>query len=206
MGKECDYSDIESVRVLAHSCFNIDYLAFMTDNTLYIGKGLGVIRKAELLYSDDFTVKSRTLGCRISVLQDQYFNQKLSDVELLKSIDEIEDLLDIIPFESGETADDALNMTWGLLLALKINGIKNNPAEMGKLIEKAEDILSTHPYFDSIAGAKIMAIHALHKHALHDKVSHVEVEESFKYVELNYNSNSLREIFLRCRRLRGCRP
>lgn len=195
MGEECEYSDIESVRVLAHSCFNIDTLAFMTDNTLYIGKGLELIRKAELLYSDDFTVKARSLGCRISVLQHQYFNQKLPDVELLKSIDEIEALLDIIPFASEETTDDALNMTWGLLLALKINGIKNNPAEMGKLIEKAKNILSTHPYFDSIACAKIMAIHALHKHALHDKVSHVEVEDSFKYVELNYNSNSLREIF-----------
>ena len=40
-----------------------------------------------------------------------------------------------------------------------------------------------------------MAVHVLHKHALHDKVSHEEVEDSFKYVELNYNSNSIREIF-----------
>lgn len=197
MGEECEYSNIESVRVLAHSCFNIDNLAFMTDNTLYIGKGLELIRKAELLYPDDFAVKARTLGCRISVLQDQYFNQKLPDAELLKSIDEMEDLLDSIPFGSGETADEALNMTWGLLIGLKINGIKNNPAEMGKIIEKAENILSTHPHFDCIANAKVMAVHALHKQALHDKVSHAEVEESFKYIELNYNSNSLRETFFK---------
>ena len=197
MEEECGYSDIESVRVLAHSCFNIDNLAFMTDNTLYIGKGLDLIRKAELLYPDDFAVKARTLGCRISVLQDQYFNQNLPDAELLKTIDEIEDLLDIIPFGSGETVDEALNMTWGLLIGLKINGIKNNPAEMGKVIEKAENILCTHPHFDCIANAKVMAVHALHKHVLHDKVSHAEVEESFKYVELNYNSNSLRETFFK---------
>lgn len=50
MEKECEYSDIESVRVLAHSCFNIDNLAFMTGNTLYIGKGFAIIRKVELLY------------------------------------------------------------------------------------------------------------------------------------------------------------
>ena len=147
------------------------------------------------IYPDDFAVKARTLGCRISLLHHQYFNQNLPDAELLKSIDEIEALLDDIPLGNEETADDALNMTWGLLIGLKINGIRNNPAEMGKLIEKAENILSTHPYFDSIAATKIMAVHALHKHALHDKVSHAEVEDSFKYVELNYNSNSLRETF-----------
>ena len=56
----------------------------------------------------------------------------LPDAELLKSIDEIEDLLDIIPFGSAETSDEALNMTWGLLIGLKINVIKDNPAEMGK--------------------------------------------------------------------------
>ena len=195
MGEECEYSDIESVHVLALSCFNIDYLAFMTGNTLYIGKGLQLIRKAELLYPGDFAVKARVLGCRISVLQDQYFNKNLSDAELLTSIDEIEALLDSIPFGNGEASDEALNIAWGLLIALKINCINNIPAEMRKLIKKAESILSTHPHFGSIASAKVMAVHALHKHALHDKVSHSEVEESFKYVELNYNSNSLRESF-----------
>ena len=195
MEEECEYSDIESVHVLAHSCFNIDNLAFNTSNTLYMGKGLQLIRKAEVLYPNDFTVKARVLGCRISVLQNQYFNHKLPNAELLKSIEEIEDLLDIIPFGSGETADEALNTTWGMMAVLKINGIKSNPVEIRKLIDKAESILSIHPQLDSIAVAKVMATHSLHKHALHDKVSHAEVEDAFKYVELNYNSNSLRKAF-----------
>lgn len=195
MWEECRCSDIEAVHVFAHACFNIDYLAFMTNHTLYIGKGLELIRKVELLYPDDFAVKARVLGCKISILHNDYFNQNLPAPELLQCLGELEDLLDSIPFGKGETSDEALNMTWGLLIGLKINGIKNNSEELRKLIKKAESILSAYPHFDSIATAKIMAVHTLHKQALHDKVSHAEVEDSFRYVELNYDSNSLRETF-----------
>lgn len=195
MEKECPYSDIESVRMFAHSCFNLDNLAFMFGETRYIGKGLELIRKAELLYPDDFTVKARALGCRASVLQEKYFNRNLLEEKLLQEIADIEESLDRIPFGSEETTDDALNMTWGTLLPLKINGIKTDPARLRQLMEKAESMLQEAPQMDLIAAANVMAVHALHRDALHDKVSHAEVEAAFRYVELNYNSNSLRSVF-----------
>lgn len=180
MEKECLYQDVESVHILAHSCFNIDYLAFMTENSQYIGKGAAIIRKLELFYLDDSLLKIRRVGCRISKLQDGYFHGHQSDNDLLECIKEAENVLNSMEF-GQETLDEALNMTWGILLTLKINAVKNNESELRRLINKADEILADNPQFDDVAASRVNALHALHRDILHDRVSHAEV--AFKYVE-----------------------
>jgi hypothetical protein len=169
----------------------------MTDKSSYIGKGLAIVQKAELLYLDDPVIKARTLGCKIVLLQQKHFSRSCSDKELMNEIDNIEKSLECIPLESKDAGDDSLNIAWGMLLSLKINGISKDPVALKKLIEKTEVILQLHSHFDSVACAQIMAVHTLHKEALLDKVSHLEVEMAFRYVECNYNSNALREEFFK---------
>lgn len=195
MDDECNYQDIESVRVLAQSCFNIDNLSSSMCNEKHIGTGLDVIQKALLVYPDDPAVKARAIGCRLSILQHEYIIHGFSSSNLRNNIDELERQLDSIPIEDDEVANDALNISWGILLALKINVAINDSYQLEKLIKKADGIICAHPDFEYVAASWIQAIHALHNHVLKTKVSHDEVEKCFKYVELNHDSDSLREAF-----------
>lgn len=197
MDEECNYSEIESVRVFAHSCFNMDNLAFMLDHTDYVGKGHDLVEKVGVLYPDDPAVQARIIGGVTSMLQYQFFDHRICDAELLEEIRKLEMQLSVLESDGDENTDDALNMSWGLLLTLKINAVKDNREELETLIGTADNILEVHEDFDSVAVAKIEAVTAMHEHVFHDKVSHAEVENAFKYVERNYNSNSLRDCFFR---------
>lgn len=197
MDEECNYSDLESVRVFAHSCFNMDNLAFMLDNWDYIGKGYELVEKLGVLYSDDPAIQARIIGEITSILQYRYFDHRICDIELLDEINKLEMRLAMLKSDGDENTDDALNTTWGLVLTLKINAIKDNREELETLITTADNILKVHDDFDSVAGAKIEAVIAMHEHVFHDKVSHDEVEKAFECVERNYTSNSLRECFFR---------
>lgn len=199
MEKACQLKNIESARLFSHSCFNIDNLAFQFGSH-YLGKGYELIQKAELLYPDDPQIIARVIGSKVSILQGEYFAEKLDDEDLLIKLVPLESRL--LKFFKDEPSDgwededtcDSLSMTAGLLLTLKINAVKNDQAELEKLIAVEDSILNKHPEFDSIASAKIHTIMALHK-VFGTKVSHDEVEDAFQYVELNYKSNFLRSCF-----------
>ena len=196
MEKECDYTEIESVRILAHSCFNMSYLSFFASEESYIFEGIKHIQKLKIFYPNDYSIIVRGIGCQVAMLQWEYFIKKISNTELLKKIEEYESILSYIPIINNEkSVDEALNITWGMILLLKINSVVDSSIELKKIIEKAKAILQEKPNFDSVASAKIKAIHVLHKEILYSKVSHEEVEEAFKYVQINSESNELRGVF-----------
>ena len=178
MEKECDYTEIESVRIFAHSCFNMSHLAFVEGKEKYIYKGIKHIQKLKKFYPNDFAIIARDIGCQVTVLQWECFIEKVSNTELLKKIEEFESILSDIPvINNEESIDKALNITWGMVLSLKIYFVIDSITELKKIIEKTETILQEKPDFDSVASAKIKAIYVLHKEILHTKVSRGENEE-----------------------------
>lgn len=197
MVRECSYKRIEAVRVLAHSCFNIEHLAFIMNKSKYQGMGLAAALKLSVLFPDDNVVRVRLAGCRVTWLQHQYFTDNtVHDGILLEQLKEIEQELEGIPLGDQEL-NEAYDLAWGIAKTLKINAVRKKEEELKRLIEEAGQLLERYPDMVSVLSAGISAVHALHKEALRDKVSHEEVERLFRYVELNYESQSAREAFFK---------
>lgn len=195
MNGECNYADIESVKMFAHSCFSIDNFAALFNNSQYIGKGQQLVAKAGFLYPSDPAINARIIGGRVSVLQYQYLNKHITGEQLMTELNDLQERLSALKSDGDNNTSDAINMAWGLLLGLKINGAWKNQAELESLIGVADQLLDEHENYDCVASAKIQMVTVLHEKIRHDKVSHAEVEAAFKYVENNYNSNSLRRYF-----------
>lgn len=159
--------------------------------------GLAAALKLSVLFPDDNVVRVRLAGCRVTWLQDQYFTDNtVHDGILLEQLKEIEQELEGIPLGDQEL-NEAYDLAWGIAKTLKINAVRKKEEELKRLIEEAGQLLERYPDMVSVLSAEISAVHALHKEALRDKVSHEEVERLFRYVELNYESQSAREAFFK---------
>lgn len=194
MEAKCKLSYIEAVRVLAHSCFNYDNLACSFQKNKYVGRGARIAEKLEFLYPDDKNIRARTLGCNASKLQADYFSGAITAEKAVEQLECYEDKLNTMAFENND-ADEALGMTWGMIKTFKINFIDEDKQEMCKLISETDEVLAVNPHVDEAVTTKITALHVLHKKILNDKVPHLEVEDVFRYVELNNVSGSIRNAF-----------
>lgn len=197
MTRECNYKSTEAVRILAHSCFNIEHWAFLMQMERYQGLGLTTVRQLSVLFPDDDMIRVRLAGCKTIKLQHQYFvANAVSDEVLLKRLEEIEQELEKLSLGDPDF-NEAFDMTWGVTKTLKINAVRKRKDELEKLIREAYHLLDQYPCMTSVLSTCISAVHAMHKEALKDKVSHEEVEKLFQYVESNYDSQSAREAFFK---------
>lgn len=194
MDAKCSLADINSVRVFAHSCFNIDHLSSIYKPS-YTGKGYKLLQKAELLYPTDPSINARIVGCKVLILQKNYFENKIDNAKLMSELIPLEAVLSELVSDGEHDTENAISIAWGLLLTLKLNCVETDEDELNSLICLSTEILKDHPNYEEVASAKIMATCVLHENILHTKVSHAEVEELFKFVEMNNYSNSLRECF-----------
>lgn len=192
MSKECNYKNLESVRLLAHSCFNLDHLSFLFGEFEVLGSGLEVISQCELVYPYDQEIRCRRLGCQGSILQKQYFENEIKEEDLRKILSGYEAELVEMKFDNTES-DDALNMTWGLLKTLKINIARED--ELQSILSESDSFLSKNSHLECVAATRIIAVQALYKRYYKRKVPHAEVEKLFQYVEQNPESENVRERF-----------
>lgn len=190
----CDYGLIESVRLLAHSCSNFESLAFLFKNGKYVGNGLKIVKILEERYSEDWCIRARVLRCECYIAQDLFFKEKISREELAEKISVFENKLRTMTF-GHKDSDEALDQAWGGVYTLKLNVVHNNPDALKKIISDAKEALPIFPRASTVLYTLIEVTHTLHKQALHDFVSHEEVEELFKWLEINYDSETSREAF-----------
>ena len=73
--------------------------------------------------------------------------------------------------------------------------VNKDKDKINTIITDAREILSVNPYQCEVAGAFMSAQLALCKGILHRKIVRTEIDEVFRYVELNPYSESLRELF-----------
>ena len=190
MERKCDYQNLQCVQLLAHSSFNYDYNSMLFGDTELIGNHIAV--KCEKLYPDDWIIRSRRIGCEISLIQKQYFEDIISRDALREKVLELEEDLSTMEF-NGSESDEALDSTWGAVMTLKLNVASKE--EVKKIITEAEGIIKRYPHLSSVATTNIQAVTALHRSHMKDKVSHEEVEKLYKYVEQNLDSKSVRTTF-----------
>ena len=191
MVRECDYNYLYSVQALSHSCFNIDNIFIPFSEQEFIG--LPVVDKCEALYPDDLIIRARRIGCQAFQFQRQYFEMKLDKEVLVEKVNELEIELSAMQFNGTET-DEALELTWGTVMTLKLNIASKEEVE--SIIAEAKDILNRFSRLSMVAATCIQAVRALHTEHLKDQVSHNEVETLYRYVENNPESESVRDAFL----------
>lgn len=192
MADKCRYDQISSVRMLAHSCFNIDHFSMIVLQEDLIGVGYPVVLKCEALYPDDIEIRSRRIGCRVAVLQRERMDEMITDDDLREEAIKLEGQLSTMNFSGGE-ADEALEGVWGSVKCLKLNVATQD--EIQGIIDDAGLILQRYPNFTSVAQTRIAATRALHEEYLHTKTTHSEVEELYKHLELNPESEGIRTEF-----------
>ena len=190
MEAKCHKEQIESARILALSCFNIDTMALQLEKIKYIGTGLPIVSELEQLHHDDWQIRARRIGCETAVLHKKLFIDDNNDISVKLSM--LESELESMEF-GNEESHEAIGMTWGLLKILK--GNIASESELRKIIAEATRILTKYPNISEVAATKIITTRFLHDKFLHTKVTHDEVENLFKLVEENYDSESVRREF-----------
>lgn len=192
----CDYGLLESVRLLAHSCSNFESFAFLFKDGKYAGNGLRIVQTIEEKYPEDWCIRARALSCECCIAQDLFFKDKISSEKLAEKISAFENKLRTMSF-GHEDSDEALDQAWGGVYTLTLNIVHDNPAALGKIISDAKEVLSAFSRASTVLCTLIEATHLLHKQVLNNPVSHEEVEELFKWLEINYDSETSREAFFK---------
>lgn len=192
MSGKCRMEDLESARMLAHSCFNIDTLSFQLDHTRTFGSGLAIIVGIEAVHPQDWIIRARRIGCQVAALQKRFFVDHIDELSFRKALSGLDKELGEMPFK-GTEADEALGVAWGSEKILWINIATKE--EIEAILRESNAILETNPRFTAVVCTKIIATRALHNEYLHTKISHIEVKDLFKYVEKNPDSESVRNEF-----------
>ncbi len=157
MEKRCSCKNEDSVGLLAHSCYNLDHLAFNLDAPAYVGKGYAIARKLELLYPDSPLIRARVLGCQTVILQKEFFDNEIGRDIFAKKLNDLEVKLHTMKFGDDPMFNEALDATWSQLKMLKMNLIEKNAAELQKLISEADTILKKDPALETVAATRITA-------------------------------------------------
>lgn len=192
MSGKCQVEYLPVAQALAHSCFNIDTLAFQLDHMSTIGIGLPIVTALETVYPGDWNILARRIGCQIAVLQKRYFVDKVDEQIIRAELDKLDADLTTMSFGCKES-DEALGMTWAAVKTLRINIASQE--EIEKIIDDAGAALRINPRLAEVASTKILATRALHKKYLHTKITHGEVEDLFRYAEKIPESESIRNEF-----------
>jgi hypothetical protein len=188
----CKYDQIESARILADACFNIEFILPQIGFFDYSGHSLPVIQKLELLYPDDWHIRARSVSCHLSVLGKQLLFDKATDGFIVERLNSLNDKLLSMSF-NGSESDDPLSSAWSKVKLMYMEFTTAD--ELEAIISDANQILCDHPTLSDIAIAKTKATEMLYTKHLKRKVPHDKVEELFKHLENNPLSETLRSAF-----------
>ncbi len=194
MCEKCKVEDLESARILAHSCFNIDTLSFQLDHTKTLGSGLAIVLGIEAIHPDDWIIRSRRIGCQVALLQKRLFIDYEDESVLRSELKTLDEELATMAF-NGTDSDEALGMTWGAEKTLWMNLATQE--EIESVLQEADGILKINPAIAEVACTRIIGTCVLHDKHLHTKVTHTEAADLFKHVEANPDSGSVRNAFFR---------
>lgn len=192
MANECNYSELSSVQILAHSCFNIGHISLLSRQYDYMEADNDIVLKCWMLYPEDKSINARRIACETILCEKKRIKKEIEESEYEEKINYLEKELDQMTFDNTKS-DEALDVTWSLLKVFKLNFA--DEVEIRKIINEADNILSNNKRLSCVAETKIMAVRILHESFLKNKVTHEEVEDLYELAEANYDSESVRKEF-----------
>ncbi len=194
MVAKCRVTEIEIVERVLQTGFRFDYLAFSFHNEDYFGKGHAhTIHLTALFPADSFIQMFHLAGSMLKL-----HKRFLWEDETKELISQEMALLDTgfrnVEFDDNGYRNEQKSVMLGLFMIFNLNFITDKTC-LYQQIEECDKILRTHPQLSDIAQAKLQSIRKLHKDFLKDKISRDEVNESFRHLEKNPESESLRDTF-----------
>ena len=192
LNENCQYDQIESARILADACYNIESIPPQLLIFDYCGYSLPVIHKIELLYPDDWYIRARSVLCHFFASLKQFQIDKTADELMIEKLNELNAKLQSMSF-NGSESDEPLSMAWSKLKLMYMQFATED--ELTAIINNADRILRAHPALSDIAIAKTKAVKVLYTKYLNKKIPHDRVEDLFKHIENNPQSETLRAAF-----------
>jgi len=193
MRSKCNYENINAVRILMLSHRNIIEMAFQMGKKDVIAKVMADAKMLSEKYLNDVDVQAKWMLCRLCDLEERFFDK--GETISLDEVSEIKIEVPLNSYEKNNEASEYLGMLWGATNTFKLNFVNKDKDKINTIITDAREILSVNPYQCEVAGAFMSAQLALCKGILHRKIVRTEIDEVFRYVELNPYSESLRELF-----------
>lgn len=193
MRSKCNYENINAVRILMLSHRNIIEMAFQMGKKDVIAKVMADAKMLSEKYLNDVDVQAKWMLCRLCDLEERFFDK--GETISLDEVSEIKIEAPLNSYEKNNEESEYLGMLWGATNTFKLNFVNKDKDKINTIITDAREILSVNPYQCEVAGAFMSAQLALCKGILHRKIVRTEIDEVFRYVELNPYSESLRELF-----------
>ncbi len=191
----CDENDEYSVYWPLSAAARIEQLAFQLNNPRYFGKAHEVVMDLARRHPDYYPVKLIDAAFEITELHVRLFVKHENKASLKISLMQLEEKIrDIhIDFEKDEF-DNYNDTVWGAYHILKLNFIVSED-EVNEMISEADMILKKHPKCVCVIQAKIQAVTMLHRQIRHDDISKEEVNDAYRHVLDNVESEGIRDVF-----------
>ena len=193
MRSECNYGNINTVRILMLSHRNVIDMAFQMGKKDVIDRVMVDAKELSEKYPEDVDIQAKWMLCRLCDLEERFFDK--GETISLDEVSKIKVEVPLSSYEKNNEASEYLGMLWGAANTFKLNFVNKDKDKINTIITDAREILSVNPYQCEVAGAFMLAQLALHNDVMHRKLARTEVDEAFQYVELNPYSESLRELF-----------
>lgn len=188
----CIFGSAESVRFIAKASRNMIMLFDQIGVKLSLEVFLAVLKIIEMRHPADWIIRSCSISCQMMDIQNNYISGDLTDKFLSDRIKKLKEKLSSMTF-NGSESDESLSIAWGFVKTFSANFASKE--DLLATIDEANSILSQYPKYAEIATAKIMNVHSLYARFIKKPIPHDEVEEMFRYVEINSDSGELRNAF-----------
>ncbi len=191
----CDEADEYSVYWPLSAAVRIGQLAFQLNKPDYLDKARDSVLDLSKRHPDYYPVKLINAAFEVTALNIRLFVKHENIASLRMSLTQLEDKIKDIQIDFSKDQYDNFNDTvWGAYHIFKLNFIDSED-ELNDIISEANVILKDYPTCVSVIQAKLLATIKLHREIRNDLVSREEVNEGYKHVLNNVQSESVRGAF-----------
>ncbi len=191
----CDETDEYSVYWPLSAAARIGQLAFHLNNPNYLDKARESVLDLSRRHPDYYPVKLINAAFEIISLNIRLMIRHESMDSLKMSVMQLGDKIKDIQIDFSKKKFDNYNDTvWGAYHVLKLNFIDSED-ELNDIISDAGTILKDYPKCAGVAQAKLLTTIELHRKIRKDLVSRDEVNDGYRHMLNNVQSESVRAAF-----------
>ena len=191
----CDETDEYSVYWPLSAAARIGQLALQLKKNNYFAKARDCVMDLSRRHPDYYPVKLINVALAVTDLNIRMIFKNENKDSLKKIVEQLDDKFRNIQIDFSKDEFENYNDTvWGGYYILKLNFIDTED-ELKHIISEANTILKDHPTYVTVIQAKLSAITKLHRDIRNDLVSREEVNDGYKHVLDNVESESVRDAF-----------
>lgn len=191
----CDETDEYSAYWALSAAACIGQLAFHFNTPKYLDRARDCVKDLSSRHQDYYPVKLINVALDVTDLNIRMIFKNECKVSLKRSVEQLDNKFEDIKIDFTKDKFEGYNDTvWGAYHILKLNFI-DTEKELKDIISEANTILKDYPTRVTVIQAKLSATIKLHSDIRNDFVSREEVNDGYKHLLDNPESESIREVF-----------